>query len=917
MEELKKKITEAMTCKFVGDYCFSDGELSEIYSRAGKSLREYEFGYIDKISVFDYETIFVAMVNSVKNWSSDEDTFWTHIAKTLVGTEKCSAKTYNVLTGAIDSLGTKNKIIYLNGERKRYYATILAHAFAPLQSTESFFDLCWQVYREDMNQVYFENDNIFEIVSNGLCSRFKQSKGEEDFSLGSQLYKFRAGIKRLAIERADLMAGFIRQTVSLINKLANGESIDNGVYYNRLLSNWWRTKEVCSQQKQAREGIISEYSAIKPRYINDNGTVYITIPAFRLLSNPDKCPWIEIYSSDGTLVYSEELLTRGSGLAMNTKACQIDINKILCGEALDVRLIITHNGTKIFDSKKSLERIFLLFNGEKEVFSQECLPGNYQLYCRNLDSLLQYPENIKKVSPSYFVLNAKEGDVLQSRRRTALFVSEKQNKNIWIYADKKKDVRFRRGESEYFFVDGELKVAAFDSTDLSDFGVNNDNIICKLQDFSKEFRDGIVYYNITEKLSIGEPKSISVFKFSSGKTVCSINVVKFNNVRIIFDKQFYYGENVSGNVRFTTDKFDNSVSFCIDQDEVSMPISDGEMLLRIPKVQWKIDNENWQHSFNSKGLWYESLNNSSILELDMPASISGNILITPTCKSLEKVEKVLNRYRLGQEIYSNAEYYDEAMVFLYVSEKERLPILNIHTKKKFIDMPFYKLEERRIMWSPSTTYIGNSNDTFKTTIYADSGDAIKSFNLNTESCEVDMSDVEDGYYTMEVLLKSSNVFKKAETLYTQKVVVGDENLLRFKNKTIEINKVMLDNSLSPTPIKTVYVDKLQFIGNIDDCLYYSGKMYFRHFNGRKTYLNTMKNDSGGTDTTNPVRIELCSNRTCWMVAGLSSNDINDFLGELFLDRYSQLSNIASGNKAINYYIYKIQEDNDVQSRKGF
>ena len=122
---------------------------------------------------------------------------------------------------------------------------------------------------------------------------------------------------------------------------------------------------------------------------------------------------------------------------------------------------------------------------------------------------------------------------------------------------------------------------------------------------------------------------------------------------------------------------------------------------------------------------------------------------------------------------------------------------------------------------------------------------------------------------------------------------------------------MLDNAVSSQFIKTIYIEKLRFIGSIDDCLYYSGDMYFRHSDGRKIYLNTMRNDYGTVDVTNPVRIELRSNCTCWRVAGLDNDDIKNFLGELFLDHYNQLSNIAKGNKAINYYFYEIQENNNV------
>ena len=73
-------------------------------------------------------------------------------------------------------------------------------------------------------------------------------------------------------------------------------------------------------------------------------------------------------------------------------------------------------------------------------------------------------------------------------------------------------------------------------------------------------------------------------------------------------------------------------------------------------------------------------------------------------------------------------------------------------------------------------------------------------------------------------------------------------------------------------------------------------MYFMLPNGKKVYLHSMKNDYGAFEKTNPVRIELRTNRTCWIVAGLNVNDMDDFLGELFLDQFSQVSNMGKGTK---------------------
>jgi hypothetical protein len=118
---------------------------------------------------------------------------------------------------------------------------------------------------------------------------------------------------------------------------------------------------------------------------------------------------------------------------------------------------------------------------------------------------------------------------------------------------------------------------------------------------------------------------------------------------------------------------------------------------------------------------------------------------------------------------------------------------------------------------------------------------------------------------------------------------------------------MLDNQATLTTIKTIYIENIRFLQERDGYLFYSGSMYFIHPNGKKIYLNSMKNDYGTFDKTNPVRIELRTNKTCWIVAGLEDDNINDFLGELFLDQYNQVSNISKGSKAIHYYVFGTKE----------
>jgi len=914
MEELKKKVSQAIKQPLVGETIFSEEESTSLYSYVGGILREYIYGASTRISSLNDEIIFVAMVNAVKEWASDESTFWSRITKILIGTTDCPQKLYKALTEIIDRLGSSGRILYLQG--KRFYATLLAHAFSPLISTESFFELCWQIYCEDMSQYYSKNDTVFESAARELSRRFGTTDNDEDFQLGSKAYSLRAGIKRLAIDQPEIMATLIRDTIETIHMLFNSEPIEESTYRNSLIHKWWNRKEASfGIQKEKHinreERAVSDYSAIKLKYANDNGNLSIVVPAFRLLDNYDTCPWVEAYY-DNSIVYSAELLTKGSGLLMTTKTHHILLDQFSVEEALQLRIVITHCGSEIYDSKNSLYRTFILFNGEREIFSQECLPGNYQLYTPDAEALLQSPNNIRKVKASYYVFNAVEGEMLQSTKRTVLFASEKQHRDIWIQADKKKNLIFRKDENEYSVVDGELKIAALATANLSDYGVRYEECSWKLQDFSSAQDGDIILYNISELLSVGEPQTIVIFKYSNDKIVCRADIVKFNNVEIIFDREYYYDKDRTGTVRFLTQKFDVTTSFDIDQPEVSLSVADGEVVLQIPTIRWRIDDRAWNNGFQEKGIWYKDFTNSSLLEFDIPSSIPYNVMITPNSVFLEKPQNGADTYKMGQQIYSQIDKYDEAMVLIVFEDKTFLPILRIHTKSKFIEDPILQYDHHHLIWDPRNVYIGDKNDSFEFSLLDKSGAVVKTINLEQNALELDLSQIIDGYYSFNIDLKQKSLFKNIRTtLLSRKIIIGDENQLRFRNKTIVINQVMLGDAASPTYIKTIYIENLRFIGKIDDSPYYSGSMYFIHNSGNMIYLDKMKNDAGDFDKTNPVRIELRSDNSCWMVAGLEIDDINDFLGELFLDQYHKISNFTKRTQAIDYYIFSTKETKHV------
>ena len=64
MDDLRQKIAQAMEQEFVGNFVFSDEEISQMFEFAGTVLRNYDTGYGNSISQGYDEWLFVSMVNA-------------------------------------------------------------------------------------------------------------------------------------------------------------------------------------------------------------------------------------------------------------------------------------------------------------------------------------------------------------------------------------------------------------------------------------------------------------------------------------------------------------------------------------------------------------------------------------------------------------------------------------------------------------------------------------------------------------------------------------------------------------------------------------------------------------------------------------------------------------------------------------
>ncbi|MCX6250352.1 MAG: hypothetical protein NTX61_06330 [Bacteroidetes bacterium] len=397
MNNILQRVEQVFNEKtLIGNHDFTEDEYSLMVDSVGTLCDNY-----DKNS---YKLIFATLVEIAKRWKQSDTTeneeensgYWDYVFKTLFGSDidqqRCQ-KYRNVISW----LGKNSNIPIVTGGHN-YYATLMMHSFAPKNSIHSFFDLCYNIFKNDFGFGFtrddeWQCDRVATDIAIFLGHGYREDK---KVSIGSSAYSIKIGLRSFALNE-DLSADFvkfIKDTFYQINKLFNREKISEYTRLERYIVEWWKNKtesEKLSDEtaRRIRVSTVSKQNIVA-KYIRNDNEVFLCLPSIRLDDDTNTMRlWVYL---DGEQVYSEEMRTKRGELVVATKQKEFELNDFLKRyDSINVRIEITENGVVIFDSEKnkmtSLNREFILFDGEKEVFSQINQPSNYFVYSKDIDAL--------------------------------------------------------------------------------------------------------------------------------------------------------------------------------------------------------------------------------------------------------------------------------------------------------------------------------------------------------------------------------------------------------------------------------------------------------------------------------------------------------------------------------------------------
>ena len=908
--ELLNKVLKAIDGPIVGNYLFSDDELEEIYTTT--------YGLFHKISGLstDEEAIvFVALVNLAKQWEFQGSLF-DYLFRKFSSNEGFYTVIYDRIREVINSL-INSKRIYKLDIGKYFYGTICSHALSPLKSTKAFFDLCWDIYCEDLRQQYVKHDPIFKALTHAIKIKFSGVKNPDNdsFFLSGSVYALKVGMIKLPVSSEKSFAWLLDETIGTMDAFLHERKVEADTYLKILIYEWWQAKIASyglSKIKQSaftNEEVAIDYSKIKIKYELIENKACLTIPPFRLLDDLDSKPKIFVKHHD-KIVLEDSLNVFGSGIIMSSSPKHIPVECFLKeGDDIDFQLFLEHGGEIIHDTQDYLARDFVIFKDRREVVSNELVPGKYNFMCCNQRAVSCSARQNKTISSFVKEIYCFDGDEIQSPTKSVFFFFENTKRDVYIFANRLPGVVFRSGNAEYKVIDGDVRISISPKIDVNDIGVRYEETPLRLVDFPSKDYNGYDHYIITELLNVGTPQRISVFRYSDGKVLDTMDIIKFNNIRVSFDKDVYYGDDAFGVVSFDSNKYHEQTAFVSNNKEAIIKIDSGEIAIRIPKIEWKINENEWQNKPLAKSVWFEEIPEDATLLIRHPQGLECDVVLSDN--QLPKKEGESGTYLLGLTIKKLKQSLSNNYLSLkIVKQEKKYHIMDIAFKEAFAFAPISLNGQLKTMnWLPDS-YCGRKNASFQI-VFESEKKIISSICVGLTPTKINLSKLPDDNYRIIVYPKENEVVNASSVLFEEQSTIGDERKVRFKNKELVLDEVVImGNDIFRKKINPLYIDNVSFLGEKDGCLYYSGWIFYYREDESKRYFKVIKKTNGEIVTINPIRIEIKTNQTCYIGYGLDLTDEDfDYDNEFALNQCDYLSVETKINNIktlpIDYFIFKI------------
>ena len=896
------------TERLVGMKDFSETEYSEmiVLLQVWYTLPTYIFESYIKVDDDFKLFVFVALVEISKRWKNQnitdendgETAFWPFVIKTLSQGKDCeNSNFYRRITTLLNDIMNKEKWFLVAPVRSKYYGTLMMHAIAPQDSLFSFFDLCFNVYKNDLDYGYSSDDkyicNIVAIEVGKVLSK-DTYKEEKKVSIGSSAYLIKIGLKSFIShpKLQTVFEDFINDILVRINKLYFGHDFPVLNRMDTLLHEWWidkiKNEDLPENKSLRRETVSRQNISLSYRIVQNK--VCLCVPSIRLNDTQDR---VLVKIKVGHYCQEEALNTWRGEFTIKSKATDYDLNALLAKSSetqIIIRVKISINNELVYDSRETLNREFILFEDGREIQNPFNKPSNYIVYSKDIDSLAELPEEILEISHNVFNIYPSQGEALGGKNQRYFFSDATQiekNKNNIALLGTLSDVQWIDSNNINFDVAAnDLFLTIPENYNLKGLEIRcNDNRTILSQLSYRTALNGILFFNLVEQKVINPkiPSSLQVFSNDKNRMLLDANFILVPRFKIEFDKMYYFG-NENKKVSIYYESSSETHTWDHQNEKVRLPFFGGHVSFVVPFLKWRIGYKDWQVGPLKGRKWYKDIiNDGDRLEVCLPQQqLDYTLLVKTESSSIQ--EKLSNNkdYPIGRLIYS-WENEDKISIFLIVDDKKRdkrkrYDLLTVSKNPHFSSNPIvYK--DGKLYWDVENTYVGEKQHDFFAIIKQNNKNQYR-LTLSDKNRELNEIHVVEGVYTVIIKLKESNVFcsdtKYVEIFRESNFKIGNPNKNRFLGEQLRINSIWLQDG------KQIQLKTINYSVRELSCYEENGISYFLgHLYLGKNRIDKMINEKGELESINPVRIEFDDNHSFWMVVGWKGD--YDFIECLYYD----------------------------------
>ncbi|MSS11526.1 hypothetical protein FYJ38_23250 [Clostridium sp. WB02_MRS01] len=837
--------------------------------------------------------ITLALINNAKTWKNEENSnFWNYTSLQF-GYRDTNGAIVRLLQSALEDAMKKNRRLFIEDSNGRAFkSTAVIHALSTKKSWMALFDFLFDFYKNNLNWKAIPGDPLIELMVEALQKKlvYDNCDADTELTISSRVYSFQEGIRKLILMRPVYTRGLFEKLIAKIDALINSTEITVKTYEEQLCEEWFKekitaianTKRTEHQAFNVQKDVALDYSRIRAKYILKNeNEVQIGIPDIRLRSEGVSRAMLSIYYN-GHLAAQQNMSWYGNELGKTLNGASMTLPELSCDcGSLMISMKITCDGKDIYDSEETLFRRVLAFSGGSEVIANQMKKGNYTL--------------VMAQSADFKIENA---DVTE--------IDEFKNAGFKSYF-----VEYQDG----YLISVDGKLVSFDSEGVTDIRIISPtesmglpgieiegeeyqlayrNSACSVILGNADFLQQFIILKNGERLEFKDLPEVAnnnglAFTCSLTDTgsedTCRIQIINIGNERLMFDRsfllissakcsfdrEFYYSSADYDDALLTVkiDDYEEAVPFSQEDDEIRVSFRAGELHITVPKIHVEETSGDWMNG--SAPAWYiGDIPQTSLLKVCAPNKIDIRFMVG----GKEVMYDGQGIVTIGNVLQSLCSVESMSLAEIEMSvhgrgQNSKYSLARVSYKERFLTKPEFWTEKNKMFWNQGSIFIGKAGRTFTLDLLR-TGDTPLSFQLDEDTEYIEIpEDMEIGVYHYQISIISGGMFKHTKEVIAEgDCIIGDQNLLRFKDRQIVIESLTdeFNEEVGHIPIRACYIDNLKFMGMQDTsegyCPVYSGVMFTTGYRGERYEFSfdAHTNHKGITKMmVNPVRIVYVNN----------------------------------------------------------